>query len=164
MTQKETIEYVKALMKNKDQLPFRIDIYRNANGIKLSEELYKKIVQIVKDVNLQLEAEIYLNERIRTGISRIEWFLRKGDIYYDMENVKRKTPLDQKKFFERSIPSYFTSPGSLPIKFNIEFDKESQDLASRISKEIKKAAKKFGVEKFIEIELKESAVEESEQK
>ena len=46
-------------------------------------------------------------------------------------------------------------PGQLPWKARIEFDAESKEAVTNVVEDIQKLAKEFGVEEFLEVELKE---------
>ncbi len=63
MSRKEAFDYV---TNNVKELPIRIDILRNTDGIELSEKLNKQIIDFIKDKNLEIQAEVHLDDHIRT--------------------------------------------------------------------------------------------------
>lgn len=88
------IKYLKGLIKKPDNFPLRVDIARDVTGSKLSQQLHKKIIQLITDTNMQLEAEVHLEEKIRSGKSGIGWYLWDGKIYFWDQDIKVDTPPD----------------------------------------------------------------------
>jgi hypothetical protein len=151
MSEEDAIRYVHELIKKQDQLPLRVDITRNVAGSKLSKQIRERIIQMVENENMQLEVEVYLEEKAKSGVNERDWFLKDGEIYYTLDSLKRDRPIDKRDFEDR-ISSYLTS---LPVKYKIEHDAEGKDLAFRTSEILKETAKKYGVTQFVEIELRE---------
>ena len=164
MSRKAALGHIKDLIKEKYGLPVRVDIFRNESGIKLSEELYRELMQIFKDARVEVDAEVYLDDEIRQKDQGSDYFLRAGKMYDDERYMRRQQgPRDEQRFFEHDIEWYLTRPKSLPRRFIIKFDKESKDLAARMADAIKAKAKELGVEKFVEIEQQESVFEMPEE-
>lgn len=155
VSEEDTIRYVHELIKKRDQLPLRVDISRNAGGSKLSKQIRERIIKMVKNENLQLEVEVYLEEKVRSSVYKRDWFLKDGKIYYTFENLKRNKPIDKRVNFEDYISGYLKDVGSLPVKYKIEYDAEGKDLAFRTNEVLKETAKKYGITQFVEIELRE---------
>lgn len=154
MSEEDAIRYVHELIKKQDQLPLRVDISRNVAGSKLSKQIRERIIKMVKNENMQLEVEVYLEEKVMSGVHKRDWFLKDGKIYYTLNSLKRNEPID-KRYFEDHISSYLKSVRSLPVKYKIEYDAEGKDLAFRANEVLKETAKKYGVTQFVEIELRE---------
>ena len=149
MSQQEAIEYVKDFIKSKDQLPLRIDIHRNQPGRDASEELYKQVVQIVNDAEVNVETEVYLDGNIRQRSVFWPLALRRRKLYWK----------DGREFLDASshIIHQLTRPQSLPLELYIEFDQASKDLATKVVQAVQEAAAKSGVEQFVEVMLLERA-------
>ena len=155
MSEEDAIRYVHELIKKQDQLPLRIDISRNVAGSTLSKQIRERIIQMVKNENMQLEVEVYLEEKARSSVYKRDWFLKDGKIYHTLTSLKRNEPIDKRVNFEDYISGYLKDVGSLPVKYKIEYDAEGKDLAFRTNEVLKETAKKYGVTQFVEIELRE---------
>lgn len=149
MSQQRAIMYVKDFIESKDQLPLRIDIHRNQTGRKASEELYKQIVQVVKDAQVDFDTEVYLDGDIRRRNVFWPLVLRRRKLYWK----------DGREFLDASsnIIHQLTRPRSLPLELYIEYDQLSKDLAARVAQAVQEAAAKSGVEQFVEVMLLEGA-------
>jgi len=155
VSEEDAIRYVQKLIKNQDQLPLRVDISRNVAGSKLSKRIRERIIKMVKNENMQLEVEVYLEEKARSGVYKRDWFLKDGKIYYTLDSLRRDKPMDEQRSFEDRVSFSLKSVGSLPLKYKIEYDKEGKDLALRANEVLKETAKKYGVTRFVEVELRE---------
>lgn len=163
MTQEAAVKYIKDMVKNRDELPLRITIFRTESAIKVSEKLYEQVIETIKKGKVELEADVYLAE-VRGDIDTSDYFLRAGKMYNYEDDVRYdKKALKAQDFFEKSIERYLARPRSLPRKFRIKFDKESKDLAVRMVDAIKAKAKELGVERFVEIEQEETEFEMPEE-
>jgi len=153
MSQEEAIAYVRNRIGTKDDLPLRVDIHRNDAGTKCSQELYRRIVQVIKDTKLETEAEINLDgETGRADGGHWLFVLREGKAYLELVGNEES---DAEGKLTR-IRHFIRRPTWLPFKIDIEFDHESKDLAEKIIEGGQKIAQELGVEQFVEIELKES--------
>ena len=163
MSAETAVKYIKDLVKNQDELPLRVTIFRTESGIKVSEKLYEQVIETIKKGKVELEADVYLAE-VRGDIDTSDYFLRAGKIY-DNETYMRRQERheDEQRFFEKYIERYLARPRLLPRKFIIKFDKESKDLAVRMVDAIKAKAKELGVERFVEIEQEETEFEVPEE-
>ncbi len=156
MSEEDAVRYVHKLIKNQDQLPLRVDISRNVAGSKLSEQIRERIIKMVKNENMQLEVEVYLEEKASSGgVYKEDWFLKDGKIYSSLSRLKDDKPINTRENFGYYISGYFKKAGSLPAKYEIEYDAESKDLAFRANEVLKETAKKYGITQFLEIELRE---------
>jgi len=163
MSQETAVKYIKDLVKNREELPLRVTIFRTESGIRVSEKLYEQVIESIKKAAVELEADVYL-AKVRQDIDTSDYFLRAGKIYDDERYMQRQEyPKDEQRFFEKHIDWYLTRPRSLPRKFIIKFDKESKDLAVRMVDAIRAKAKELGVGRFVEIEQEETEFEIPEQ-
>jgi len=151
MHQREIISYLSGFLRSEENRPIRIAICRNDAGWKSSEELYKQIVEMAELEKLQMQVDAYLDPRIETG-QRLSAYLRQGQIYWDKLRLERKIQGEQEKdFYEDDVRRFFNTPTYLPLKLTINFDEENKDMALRMEKAVKEAAKKSGVEHLVEI-------------
>jgi hypothetical protein len=158
MSGETAVKYIKDMVKNREELPLRVTIFRTESGIKVSEKLYEQVIETVKKAKAELETDVYLAE-VRQDIDTSDYFLRAGKIYDSERYMRRQdNPKDEQHFFE-NIEWYLTRPRNLPRRFHIKYDTESKDLASRIADAIKAKAKELGVERFVEIEQEETGFE-----
>ena len=159
VTSREAISYAKDFITKKDHLPVRIDISRNIDGIKLSENLQQTMINIIKTSNLEMEAEVHLDEEIRTKYNT-SIYVEHGKIgtSHRSKRVGREmirelsSLIDSNDFPEYFHDCLFTRPGLLPQTFNIEYkEDDDKDLALHIVQIIEGMTKKSGIEELVEI-------------
>jgi hypothetical protein len=157
MSEEDAIRYVHELIKKQDQLPLRVDISRNASGRKLSKQIRERIIKMVTNENMQLEVEVYLEEKARSSVYKRDYFVKDGKTYYSFDRLKRDRPTNLRGSFEDEVSEHLKYVGSrsLPVKYKIEYDAEGKDLAFRAKEALKETAKKYSVTQFVEIELRE---------
>lgn len=156
----EVIAYTADFMMKKDHLPVRVDISRNIDGIKLSEKLQKKLLNSIKTLNLEMEAEVHLDEGIRGEPGQTKLYIEKGTISTSFRSrriggnriVRELTnPIDPNDFNMYFRDWVVGRPGQLPLRIRIEHDQESMDLTLRVVEEMKETVKELGIENFVEI-------------
>jgi len=157
MPEEDAIRYIHKLIKKQDQLPLRVDISRNAAGSKLSKQIRERIIRMVENENMQLEVEVYLEEKARSSVYTEDWFLKDGKTYNSLDRLKDDRPIRMVRSFEDEVSMHLKRIGSvsLPVKYKVEYDAEGKDLAFRASEALKETAKKYGITQFVEIELRE---------
>jgi len=164
VTSKETIAYAEDFMVNKDHLPVRIDISRNIEGIKISEDLHKKMIDTIKTLGLEMEAEVHLDETIHT-MSETSIYVEHGKIgnghrtrRMGREIIRELTGLiDPNDLSAHLNDCLFSRPGLLPQKINILYEEDDdKDLALHIIQIIEGITKKTGLEELIEINLQKA--------
>ncbi len=155
MSQEEMVVYVENLIKNPDNLPLRIGISSNKFGVEFSQELAGQLKQVVKDAGLETEAQIHLAEEVLPKIHISGYVLRQSKIYLKGHDE----PMSMLVFLsvnQRFIGGYNPKHRDWRMKYAIEFDKESEDLALRMSENLKGIADNFRQGAYLEVELKES--------
>jgi 5-bromo-4-chloroindolyl phosphate hydrolysis protein len=163
MPEREIISYLRSFLRSEENQPIRIAICRNDAGLKSSEELYKQIVEMAEREKLQTQVDVYLDPRIQTG-SQLSAYLRQGKIYWGKLISERKIPDEgkqEKDFYEENLPRFFNTPNYLPLKLTINFDEENKDMALRMEKAVKEAAKKSGVEHLVEVIQEQAGPDET---
>jgi hypothetical protein len=163
MSRKEARKYASDYVLEHGHRPVRVDILRNAAGMEFSEELEKELVRTVKRAKLELDAEVHLSEDVhRTGESHL--YVRRGKL--GLQTVERdrrlaydhpkggggvRSPMDAEKFDKYILDLLVGGPGRLPMKFVINYDEQGKDLALKAARTIEDAAKKFGVDKLVDV-------------
>ena len=152
----ETIAYVKNLIKNQEiEVPLRIDIFRTLDGYKLSEELYKRVIQMVRDEKLEMHTEVIRHKGFRPFQTDWNLLLGQGKVrYYDT----REKGMEAEEMVRR-ITDVLRRPNTVlwPYKVHIKvLDHESKTVAKHITEALQKAAKESGVEELLQIEQEES--------
>jgi hypothetical protein len=177
MSEQEAMKYALDYVLNRDHHPVRVDIMRNRDGIEFSEELERELIRTIKHTQIELHAEVHLSEDLQfphgDGI-----YVLKGKMGFRLErkaqysvvdgrrrrtgtepNVRQPMPAEE---FEKSIRRQLVGgPGHLPMKYTINHDRESKNLASQAEETIRDIAKKHGVEKLVEITMEEIDSEET---
>ena len=149
-------KYIQDLMKKRKDFPLRITIFRTESGIKVSEQLYAQIIEIIKNAKAQFEADVYLM-KVRNGLSEEHYFLHEGQIYDKWDPDGQDHHRWRGDFSEEFVEKRLTTPGSLPRKYNIEHDAASKDLAARMIDTIKAKTKELKLERYVEIEQQETS-------
>ena len=174
MSRNEAANYAVTYVMKSDHRPVRVDIHRNVDGVRFSEDIEKELIRIVKLEKLELEAEVHLSEPVPRGLHENCLFLVRGRIgeyitesskTYQAKRTIRKElrrPIDPEDFDRYFRAVLVGGPARLPVKFNVEHDEESKDLASRTARAIEDAAKKLGVEKLVETVQKQADFDDVE--
>ena len=154
MSHNEAFDYITNNLKT---LPVRIDILRNIEGIKLSEELNKQIIDFIKDKNLEMQAEVYLNQ-IRTQQFATGLLIQDGKVGTSITGASKTTKVLSGLLDPNQVDDYIHRysiglPERLPQVFNLRYDEESKDLALDIEKNINNFAQKNGIEKLITVKM-----------
>ena len=148
----EVVPFLDEFFKNTSglALPLRIDISRTKSGQELSEELYEQVIEMLKASNLQLDAEVHLEETVRLPEQVVGLVIAAEKLYFCYADGK-EIPLtreDVKPF----IANVLQRPGSMPLRIELEFDKKNSTLASNISDFARQTTRELGIEKLVEIE------------
>jgi hypothetical protein len=163
MPQREVVSYLRSFLRSEENRPTRIAICRNDAGLKSSEELYKQIIEMAERERLQTQVDVYLDPRIETG----QWltaYLRHGQIFWGRLPSERKSPSQgeqEKDFYEDDVTRLFNTPTYLPLKLTINFNEENKEMALRMEKAVKEAAKKSGLEHLVEIIQEQAGPEQT---
>ncbi|MBN1972699.1 MAG: hypothetical protein JW787_03615 [Sedimentisphaerales bacterium] len=159
MSHDEVFNYIKSNVKT---LPVRIDILRNAEGIKLSDELNKHIIDFIKDNNLQMQAEVHLDEEIRTRSNTNRLYIQNKRIGSRVVvavqtatgTIERlDNTIDPNEIENYIQESLISEPSRLPQTILLRHDKESKDMALRIEEKINELAKENGIEKLVTVKM-----------
>jgi hypothetical protein len=162
MSLKEAFDYV---TNNVKELPIRIDILRNTEGIKISDELNKQIIDLIKKANLEMESEVHLDDEIRTQSERATLFIQNGKIgsnistrYQRIDNrqvtIRELSGILDSSQVDETIRIYsIRQPEQLPVVFYLLHDEESKDLALSLKEKINNFAQKNSIEKLVTVKM-----------
>lgn len=147
----EIAPFLYEFFKNKHslKLPLRIDISRNKSGQLLSEGLYKQVIEMLKDANLQLDAEVHLEKTVR-GDEQVAGIVMAAEEVYFCYGDGEEIPLT-KENVKPFIADVLKRPGSMPLRIELKFDKKNSELASSVSDFARQTTKELGIEKLVEI-------------
>jgi hypothetical protein len=157
----EMFDYVRGRMKDKSSLPIRIDVYYQPGKNSEAQGLYDKIMSLARETNAQMETEVRLELITFAGSGESTFFLREGKIrtLYPAAGVRRPaggrdlltTGLVDPNDLEQSILWRLTAPNNVPLRFRIEYDEASAQLAKQIADAAKAAAKRLGLAEVVEV-------------
>jgi hypothetical protein len=161
LSEKETLDYVRGRLKNKDSLPIRFHIYYDPETKGSAEDLRNKIISVAKETSSQMDTEARLELISFTGSGKSTFFLREGKITtFHTEAVRRPDggpkplvsgwvdPTD----LEQHILWRLTKPKNVPLTFRIEYDEASASLAKQVADTAKAVVKRLGLAELVDVE------------
>jgi hypothetical protein len=161
LPEKELPDYIREKLKNKNDLPIRIDIYYKSTTSSAAAELRARIVSLVRETNTQMEAEIHSELATWVGSGESTFFLRQGQIrtFYpaavqrpDRDPKLLVTGLVNPNDLEQHILWRLTMPKNVPLRFRIEYDSASALLARQVAEMAKAVAKRLGIAEVVEVD------------
>jgi len=160
LSEKETLDYVRGRLKDKDSLPIRIDVYYKPETNRAAEDLRQKIVSLARETHAEMDTEVRLERTTYVGSGESTFFLREGKIrtFYP-DPVQRPdggpkllvTGLVDPNDIEQCILWRLTKPKNVPLTFRIEYDEASTKLAKQIADTAKAVAKRVGLAELVEV-------------
>jgi hypothetical protein len=154
MAKNTAVEYVAKQMKGESRLPIRIDIHRTVDGLPLSEQLESEITQLIKKSNLQMQAEIHLEEVHQAFYGR-ELFVEEGKV-----GRSRREPGNRPSYLNdiiepnnlaRTVESWIVGPKSVPAVFTISYIRGDEETADKVSQTVMETAKRLGLSEFVQV-------------
>jgi hypothetical protein len=163
LSEREALDYVRERLKNKNNLPIRVDLYHTPSSAAEAKDLHSKIVSLAKETNAQMETEVRTELIVFAGTGVSPFFIREGTIstlYAGGVGVKRPdggpkplvTGVVEPNDVEQHIKWRLTVPKNLPLTFRIEYDETSTALARQTADKISAIAKDLGVSEVVDIE------------
>lgn len=163
MSAKEAMSYAASFVTDRAHHPVRIDVLRNRDGTKFSEELEKELIRTIKRAKIELDAEVHLSEDVHWNSERHMCALR-GELGLGTRKAglvvegrpkgivtKVSSPMDAEEFDKYVRRELVGEPGHLPMKFVVKYDDQTRDLALQAGGTIRDIAKKLGVDKLVEV-------------
>jgi len=162
LSMRETLDYIRKRLNNKNDLPIRIDIYYTSSTKAAVEDLHGKIVSLVEEANVQMEAELRTEPRTWTGSGVSPLFIREGTISTlhaggirlqrpDGGSKPIVTGVVEPNDLEQHIMWRLTKPKNVPLSFRIEYDETSTALARQTADKVSAIAKDFGISELVDV-------------
>lgn len=152
ISQKETLDLVRAKLREPNNLPMRVEILWTN---KAAEELRDKAVRLVREMGAAMQTEVSLGRNYFIGDGEAPFFLREGRITTFYPGPVRRPEGPPDDFMASGLVALqdlhqhvlwrITYQWNLPFTFRIEYDRASSDLAQKVADEIRTTAKRLGV-------------------
>ncbi len=163
MSEREALDYVREQLKNKKNLPIRIDLYHNPSTAAATEDLHNKIVSLSREANAQMQTEVRTELSVFKGSGVSPLFIREGKIstlHAGGKGLQRpdggskplETGVVEPNDLEQHILWRLTAPKNLPLTFRIEYDEASTALARQTADKISAIAKDLGLGEVVDVE------------
>ena len=161
LSEKETLDYVRGRLKDKDSLPIRFLINYNPETKGASEDLRSKIISMAKETNSQMDTEVRLELIAHTGFGTSTFFLRQGKITTFHARVLQRpdggpelfvTGLVNPNDLEQHILWRLTKPKNVPLTFRIEYDEASALVAKLVADTATDVVKRLGIAEMAGVE------------
>jgi hypothetical protein len=161
LSEKETLDYVQGLFRDRKNLPMRIDIgYRpKTNGA--AENLRNAIASMAREANADMDTDLRLELATWVGSGTSTFYLRQGKIitFYPTDGVERPdrgpkllvSGVVDPNDLEQSILWRLTMPMNVPLTFRIEYDEASTKLAKQVADMAKEIAKRLGLSELVQV-------------
>jgi len=161
LPEKETLDLIRDRLKDKDRLPMRVDVYFTRETKAASENLRDAVISLARESGAELKTDVRLEQVTWVGSGKSTFYLRNNVIttlYPDP--VKRpdygpellasgRVNVDD---LEQHILWRLTKPKNVPLKFRVEYDDASTQLARQVVDTAKAVAKRLGVAQLVEVE------------
>lgn len=157
---KETLDCVRERLRDRKNLPIRIDVLHEAALSTAAEDLRVKIAALVKEANAQTDADVRTVAATWTIAHRTPFFVRDGKIITCYPKpvrtpaggpVRLSTGVVAPNDLEQHILWRLLFPGNVPLKFPLEYDEASAELAKQVADTIKAVAQRLGVSELVEV-------------
>jgi len=161
LSEKETLDYIRERLKNKRDLPIRIDIYHKSAASSAAEDLRGKIVSLAKESNAQMQTQVSMELiSVFVGSGESPLFLRDGNIrtFYPWPVMRPDggprplvTGLVNPNDLEQHILWRLTMPKNVPLTIRIEYDEPSALTARQVAETAKAVAKRLGISDVVKV-------------
>ncbi len=161
LSAKETLDHLRSRLADKANLPIRIDIHQTAATARAAEGLRAAVIKLVYEAGVEMEAEVRLEQSASIGTGTCTYYLRKGEMWAlyprpvrrpDNERSTRlATGRVDPKDLEQHVLWRLLHPGNVPLKFQIEYDEASAELAKQVADTTKAVAKRLGIAELVEV-------------
>ena len=122
MSWEKALEHVKTRLEDKKNLPIRVDVFRGPDGIELSEQLYRAVIELAKQAKIEKEADIRLPDLVRDASGEFVFTLIPGAV-----------PRMQTAYLVRGrLQNSLNDNTPVPPR-DVEFDKAEEYIAHRFA-------------------------------
>jgi len=160
LSEKDTLEYARKRLTDKDNLPILFHLYHDAEKLIEAKELRNKIIAVAKEANSQMDTEVRLERISFTGSGNATFYLRQGKITTFYTHPMQRPddgaePLASgfvnPKDLEQHILWRLTMPKNVPLTFRIEHDKASSALAKQVADTAGAIVKRLGIGELVNV-------------
>jgi len=161
LPEKETLEYVRKRLQDKESLPMLFHIYYDSETEGQTRALRNKMISVAKETRSQMDAEMRLERISFTGSGKSTFYLRDGKIttFYthpmprpDGGPEPLVSGLVNPKDLEQHILWRLTMPKNVPLTFRVEYDQASAALARQVADTAKAVVKRLGIGELAGVE------------
>ena len=161
LSEKETLEYVRKGLQDKESLPMLFHIYYDSETDSQARGLREKMISVAKDTHSQMDTEMRLERISFTGSGKSTFFLRKDKITTFYTHAMPRpdggpeplvTGLVAPKDLEQHILWRLMRPKNVPLTFRIEYDQASASLAKQVADAAKAVVKRLGIAELAGVE------------
>ena len=160
LSEKETLEYVRKRLSDKESLPMLFHIYYDSETESQARDLRDKMISVAKETHSQMDTEVRLERISFTGSGNATFYLRQGKITTFYTHPMQRpdggpeplvTGLFNPKDLEQHILWRLTMPKNVPLTFRIEYDQESASLAKQVADTAKAVVKRLGIGELVDV-------------
>ena len=161
LPEKETLEYVRKRLQDKESLPMLFQIYYDSETEGQTRTLRNKMISVAKETHSQMDTEMRLERISFTGSGKSTFYLRDGRItsFYthpmprpDGGPEPLVTGLVNPKDLEQHILWRLTMPKNVPLTFRVEYDQASASLARKVADTARAVVKRLGIGELAGVE------------
>lgn len=156
----ELLDLVRERLTDRRNLPIRIDIRHTAAMRSSAEDLRAKVISLAREANAQMEVEVRLEPITWVGSGESTFFLRDNTIRTlhaaqvqrpDGRAGRLASGLVEPNDLDQHILWRLMFPGSVPLRFRIEHDEASAELARQTADAIRAVARDVGAAKVVDV-------------
>jgi hypothetical protein len=161
LSEKETLDYIRGRLNDKESLPVRFRINYKPETKGMAEYLRSKIMTMAKETHSQMDTEARMEPITFAGSGTSTFFLRQGKITtFHPHDVQRpdggskplSSGLVNPNDLEQHVLWRLLKPGNVPLTFRIEYDEASALLAKMVADTAKDVIKRLGITELVKIE------------
>jgi len=163
LPERETLDYLRGRLRDKENLPIRIDINYRAETRSAGERLRDAVLTLARETGTDMDVEVCL-EPINYVSSTMDapFFCREGRIRtsygFPVQPPDGRPTLFQKGLvvvdpndLEQHVLWRLTYPGNLPLRLRVEYDQASVPMARQVAETIRTTAQSLGVADLVAV-------------
>lgn len=161
-SRKEALDFVRKKLNDPNNFPIRIELCHTSDMSFAAKDLRGKVVSLAIETNTQMEAEVCLRKLVHPGSGVSQLFIREGTISTlhkagplirpDGGLEPLGTGIVEPSDLDQHILWRLLRPQHIPLKFQIEYDKDSDKLAKHAKDRIMTIAKDLGISELVKAE------------
>jgi hypothetical protein len=163
LSEKETLDFIHGRLKDKKNLPMRININYRSEARSTGERLRGAVLALARETGTDMDVEVRLElMEYVSPTTEAPFFCREGRIRtlygWPMRRPDGRSPLFQKGLvvvepndLEQHVLWRLTYPGNVPIRLRVEYDQASAPVARQVAEMIKTTAQNLGVAELVAV-------------